>query len=236
MKEVFFSKVVEPGPIELDEEESHHVRVKRIKRGEEIILTDGKGKIGYGRLERIEKRAVISVFRIEKEENKPSRIGVGIPLLKGNSMDEAIRNAVEFGADIIYPYISSRTVVKMVEPEEKLLRWKRIAISSCKVARRFFFPSVEEILPFDKIISLHGWDARMLLYEEEKERRLGSVENLLRQNILVVLGPEGGFTKEEVEKAVKRGFITVSLGKRIFRSASVPSYILSIISFVRNEA
>lgn len=233
MGEVFFSEVIKEGLVQLSKEETHHMRVKRIKKDEEVIITDGRGGVGYGRLKGIGERAEVLVERVEIEPNKENPLGLCIPLLKGRKMDELIRTSVELGVDIIYPFVSSRTVVRPKESDKKVMRWKKVIISSSKTARRFRFPRIEDIVDFDLIISLKGWETKVMLWEREKNLPLSKIAEYLKKKSLFLIGPEGGFSDEEVEKARKAGFITVSLGKRLLRSSSVPLYLLSIISFLR---
>jgi len=233
MVEVFFSERVEEGLIKLNEEETHHIRVKRITPEEEIIITDGKGKVGYGRLKGIGDGALVLVERVEVEEKKENPLGFCIPLLKGKSTDEVIRTAVELGVDVIYPFISSRTVARPKEGEKKIERWRKIILSSSKVARRFTFPELQKIMNFQEVISLKNWDTKIILWEREKNVTLSRVAERLKKKTLVLMGPEGGLSDEEVEMALKQGFIPVSLGKRILRSSTVPFYVLSVISFLR---
>jgi len=233
MDEVFFSEIVKEGLIKLNEEETHHMRVKRIKPEEEVIITDGMGKIGYGKLKGIKDGALVFVEKIEVEPKKDNPLGFCIPLLKGEKMDEVIRTSVELGVDVIYPFISSRTIVKPKDEDKKIERWKKIVLSSSKVARRFTFPEVEKIRNFREVVSLKDWSTKLMLWEKEKNLTLSNVAERLKEKTLLLIGPEGGFSDDEVEIALKNGFMTVSIGKRILRSSTVPFYVLSVISFLR---
>jgi 16S rRNA (uracil1498-N3)-methyltransferase len=72
-----------------------------------------------------------------------------------------------------------------------------------------------------------------MLWEKEKSLTLSNVAESLKEKTLILMGPEGGFSEDEVEMALKNGFITVSMGNRILRSSTVPFYILSVVSFLR---
>jgi len=233
MAEVFFSEIVKEGLIKLNEEETHHIRVKRIKPEEEVIITDGMGKIGYGKLKGIKNGALIFVEKIDVEPKKENPLGFCVPILKGENMDEVIRTSVELGVDVIYPFISSRTIVHPKEEGRKVERWKKIVLSSSKVARRFTFPEVEKIRNFHEVVSLKNWNTKLMLWEKEKSLTLSNVAESLKEKTLILMGPEGGFSEDEVEMALKNGFITVSMGNRILRSSTVPFYILSVVSFLR---
>jgi 16S rRNA (uracil1498-N3)-methyltransferase len=233
MAEVFFSERIEEGLVKLNEEETHHIKVKRIKPEEEIIITDGRGRIGYGKLKGIKDGALILVERVEIEEKKENSLGLCVPLLKGKKMDEVIRTAVELGVDVIYPFISSRTVSRPKDAEKKAERWRKIVLSSSKVVRRFNFPDIQKIIDFHEVINLKNWNTKIILWEREKNLTLSHVAERLKEKVLVLMGPEGGFSDEEVQMALKNGFIPVSLGKRILRSSTVPFYVLSVISFLR---
>ncbi len=235
MAEVFFSPEIKEGLIKLNDEETHHMRVKRIRVDEGIILTDGRGKAGYGKLKEIKERALVFVERIEVEPKKENPTGLCIPLLKGEKMEEVIRISVELGVDFLFPFISSRTISRPKDEKKKIERWKKIILSSSKVARRFTFPEIEKIMDFRSVISLEGWQTKILFWEKEKDVTLHQVAEELKKKSLILMGPEGGFSDEEVNMAKKSGFLTVSLGKRILRSSTVPFYLLSVISFLRGD-
>ncbi|MCD6485890.1 MAG: 16S rRNA (uracil(1498)-N(3))-methyltransferase [Syntrophobacterales bacterium] len=213
--------------------------VLRLRKGDELILFDGMGH---------EYRTVIRDFYshnvcldiIGKEAIKlpVTRITLAQSLPKGSKIEMIIQKSTELGATRIVPFTSSRSIPRLTGARAtgKTARWRKIAIEASRQCGRGDVPEVSEIVSFDKMLSVsEGHDLRIILWEAEQ--KLGIREILTDEkhtgadSFFIVIGPEGGFSWEEIEKARQCGFIAASLGRLILRTETAPLAILSILQY-----
>lgn len=204
--------------------EAHHIRVVlRMAAGEKVILFDGTGNEYDARIQSIQPNSVffhITGTRTTTAEPQ-TQVTVAQALLKKKKMDGIIRQLTEIGIAQFIPFISKRSIPnpsgnKMATTRN---RWKTIAIEAVKQCRRSRPPKLWPITPFDDLMKTS--DKGIILWENATEPLAGqlaeaSINGLL--NLTLVLGPEGGFSEAEIEKARRNGFITASLGPRILRA------------------
>lgn len=213
--------------------------VLRMREGERIILFDGAGR-EYESIVHCIDRTWIDVKVIEKVEIP--RSGVNVTLLqalpKGSKMDFIVQKATELGVSTIIPFLSDRTVPKL-SPEKKshrVARWCDIAIEASRQCRRADIPSIQEILTFHEAVRMvEGVRYKIIFWEESPQKNLNdalkSVKEGKEDHIVVAIGPEGGFTAEEIGKAQQGGFVSVNLGRTIFKVETAVMVVLSIIQY-----
>jgi 16S rRNA (uracil1498-N3)-methyltransferase len=161
-------------------------------------------------------------------------LGQSIP--KGKKMDLIVQKAAELGTTAIMPFYSIRSIPRFnaKKEEEKINHWQRICVEAGKQSGRLPIPTVEPIQDVKQLAkrNFSGF-LKLILWEEEKERQLKKVlnQNSRRGPIVFLIGPEGGFAKEEVDIAVQNGFIATGLGKTILRTETVSIAILSILHY-----
>jgi 16S rRNA (uracil1498-N3)-methyltransferase len=153
-------------------------------------------------------------------------------------MDSIVQKATELGACRIIPFQSARSVPRLTvdKARARVSRWRSIATEAARQCGRADIPEVNDVLSFEEAIaSAEGKALKIIFWEEEIER---GIKHLLREkrcegarDISAIVGPEGGFSKEEVDSAVGRGFISVSLGKNILKVETAAVTILSIIQY-----
>jgi len=224
----------------LGEEYCAYLRdVLRLKEGDGLTLFDGVGH---------EYRAVIRTFTpgaaelevITKENIRlpETRITLAQSLPKGSKMEFIIQKATELGVRRIIPFISSRSIPRLTGTRAagKAARWRKVAVEASRQCGRGDVPEVSEIISFDEMLRTADGDAlRIILWEGEEQ--LGIREVLTDERyagvngFCVVIGPEGGFSWEEVEKAQKNGFLPTSLGRLILRTETAPLAVLSILQY-----
>jgi 16S rRNA (uracil1498-N3)-methyltransferase len=213
--------------------------VLRVKPGEQLLLLDGLGTRHVCSITEITAREVTARKIREETRSAESPLQVtlvqGIP--KGSRMDFIIQKSVELGVKKIIPLITDRSLVR---DTGKVLRWRKIARSAAQQSGRGKTPEVlppegfHEFLCGKQVDGLKALRKRgIILWEDETGRTLRKALEYFRQagEILLLVGPEGGFSKEEVDRAVDRGFITVSLGPRVLRTETAPLSALSIIQY-----
>jgi 16S rRNA (uracil1498-N3)-methyltransferase len=237
------------GRITITGEDVRHIRnVLRSVPGDKLELSDGAGTDFDTAIELIEKDAVV-VRILESTPNRtepPIDITLfqGIP--KADKMDFIIQKCIELGVKRIVPVMTTRTVVRFDNARDasaKAARWQRIAAEAAKQCDRGIISVIEEPVRFaDSLKLAEGSRLKLIPYEEETEGNLrfqlervkaeNSLENgQQRLEIAVFIGPEGGFTPEEVSKAVENGFKSVTLGPRILRTETAGIAVVSIIGY-----
>lgn len=221
----------------LGEDAFHISRVLRKGSGDIITLCDGAGKdyscrITAGFPERIDFE-IISSFDSESEAALKLRLFVA--LSKGDKLEYVIQKCVELGVFEIIPFVSSRCVVKLSgkDSSRKVERWQRIAYEASKQSGRGIIPRVHDVLSFNEMIkSAVSSENALFLFEGERESSLkNALDSCVGESLSIVIGPEGGFSLDEVERAVDNGLVSVSLGKRILRCETAPVCAVSAIMF-----
>ena len=230
--------------IEIKEEDIKHIKnVLRKEINDEIEICNQENGDNYKcKIEQINQEN-IKCRIIEKIENrKESQIYVNIyqGLPKAYKMELIIQKSVELGVYRIIPTNMKRCIVKIEAKEEhkKIERWQKISEVAAKQSGRNLIPKVENITNVKKISNeLEQYDILLVAYEEEQENTLKQELVKIKQekkeklNIGIVIGPEGGIDKEEIEILKQSGAKIVTLGQRILRTETVALNILSIIMY-----
>ena len=225
------------------EDVNHLKNVLRMKEGEEISLTvPGDGN---------EYRCAISGFMDDKVEldllfvkecdvELPGRITVYQALPKADKMELIITKAVELGAARIVPVATSRAVVRLDETkaEKKVARWNAISEAAAKQSKRAYIPEVSRVLTMPEALAdCAAFEHKIIPYELADPKSMEQTREAVRNikpgsEVAVFIGPEGGFTKEEMGSAIQSGFTPVTLGHRILRTETASLVVLSWINFV----
>ena len=161
------------------------------------------------------------------DENNECEIDITVimSLIKNDKFDFAIQKLTEIGVKRIVPYVARRSVVKQGKGNNKLDRLKKIAREASEQSHRNVIP---EICDFIDIKDLEKYKSEVNLIAYEKEEKLISdLKNI--KSVSIIIGPEGGFEKEEVEEIVDLGFSSISLGKRILRAETAAIYLSSLL-------
>ena len=216
---------------ELPEEEAWHlIKVLRKKQGDKIHLVDGRGKEYLGEIRGIKKsgrkiEVKVLICKVLREEvPSPFKVKVLMPLLKGDKKDFLIEKLTELGADVILPYFSRFTEAK---PKENLMeRFQKKAISAIKQCGRLWLPEIENPQELTKLLEKLKKEKGLFLWASEK----GNQEIPFQaQNIVLISGPEGGFSPEE-EALLKEKFIPIRLSPYILRAETACISLMSLIS------
>jgi 16S rRNA (uracil1498-N3)-methyltransferase len=212
---------------------SHICTVLRLQTGDKIQVLDGKGSLYVVQLgdvkAKLVKGEIISSEKVNTES--PLTIHLGQSLIKGNKFDVVLRKSVELGVKTITPLMTERTVVKS-NGNKKIGRWQKIAEESCKQCGRSSIPKVSESIIKLDVFCQQGSEAdlKLMFWELESENGLKDINpEKTPSSVSVLIGPEGGFTIEEVETARSHGFQTVGLGPRILRAETAPLVVLSLL-------
>jgi 16S rRNA (uracil1498-N3)-methyltransferase len=159
-------------------------------------------------------------------------------LPKSGKMDVIIQKATELGVHRIIPFISHRCVPRLDEEKAwaRQGRWQKIAMEAARQCRRAHIPDIAPILSFADMLTQASSDSfRMILWEEEMTADIRSLLTLasgaLETGCVVAVGPEGGFTAEEIDQAKGAGFVTASLGRHVLRTETASLAAIAIIHY-----
>lgn len=235
------------GVIRITGEDAHHIsRSLRMAVGEAVTVCDMQKTEYECVLERFEPDAVYARILSERpSDTEPLfRATVYQALPKGDKLDSIIQKAVECGVSRLVPFESSRCVVRVKSEAEgkKTERRQRIAAEASKQSGRAMLPEVTPTVSFDEMLREAAQaDLCLFCYEGDGTLPLGRAipEELLRQRISageaptvsIVIGSEGGFSVEETERATAAGMTLCGLGKRILRTETAASFVLSCLVY-----
>lgn len=208
--------------IRLDDQAAHHlVRVLRAKIGDDLILFNGQGGEYSAVISHIDKKKVeVDVLDfIPREVESPVRIHLAQGVARGEKMDFVVQKAVELGVAHITPLISERCNVRLdSEREEKRLQhWRAITISACEQSGRNRLPPISPMIAFKDWVSTVQADLKFVL-SPHVENKLPINQLPANATVLLLIGPEGGLSEEEVSSAIQRGFLPLNLGPRVLRT------------------
>lgn len=212
--------------------------VLRLKEGDEVSIMDSKSKEYSAKIVSMGKDTVNVELIAEKHPKSESKVKLtvaqGIP--KNPKMDLVVQKATELGVLRIIPTKTERSIVKIESEKEeaKVNRWQKIAKEAAEQSGRLIIPFIESIRDLKEVLRLCGdFDKCIMLWEMEKENTIKKFlqENKGIKSLLVLIGPEGGFSHDEVELAKSSGFITVSIGSRILRTETASIAVLSMIDY-----
>ncbi len=221
--------------IDLTEQYQHIAKVLRMRVGDQLIACCGDGLEHLCIITHIDNTTVVAHI-----DNSSTSIGENtysttlyMGVLKGDKNDLVVQKAVELGVDKIVLFDSKYTVSDI--KENKLVRLSRIAFEAGKQCGRAVIVEVSSC-NFN-CIDLSRHQLSLVCYERQLEGSLASVvaSRNYPQDIAIVVGSEGGFDKEEVEKLVIQGGIAVTLGSRILRAETAPLYVLSVLHSLYGE-
>ena len=229
-----------------DKDVNHIKKVLRKNIEDEITICNENTKQDYlCKITNIEENEITCKILKELETNVESNIEVSIfqGLPKADKMELIIQKSVELGVHDITPIEMKRCVVKLKEKDKtkKIERWQKISEVAAKQCGRNYIPKINNIENLKEISEkIKDYDAVLVAYEEEKENTLKNELKLLKKDnkennkkikIAIVIGPEGGMDKEEINTLEKNGAKIITLGKRILRTETVALNILSIIMY-----
>lgn len=211
-------------------EDARHIgKVLRMACGDEVTLCDKEGTDYICKINEITKETV--TLSVTESMPCPAELGVKITLYqcipKSGKMDSIIQKATELGACEIVPVLSKRCVAKGEKPE----RWQKIAYEAAKQCGRGIIPSVRNTVSFDEAVEeLSKKDLAFFPYEDASDGKL--FYDGCAQSIGFIVGPEGGFDLSEVEKARNAGIKICTLGKRILRTETAGSAVISVLAYL----
>jgi 16S rRNA (uracil1498-N3)-methyltransferase len=235
---MFFFETLGEELITLDEDNSKHIiNVLRMQNGDELLLTDGKGKKATAVIvDDNRKKCVVKVQRLERDRERERKVTIAISLVKNSSRFEwFLEKATEIGVDEIIPLLCERT-------EKEKFRFDRmqgILISAMLQSQQCWLPVLHQPTEFGSIIQSNNYQQKFIAHCEHTNKQQltdlpGHYSGLAGRptSQLMLIGPEGDFTSTEIKAALENGFTPVSLGNTRLRTetAGIVSAVLLKIS------
>ena len=216
--------------------DAEHVRVLRLRPGEDVILCDGQGtdykcRLVYADKEQAEAE-IIEVVPCPAEPSVKVTVLCGLP--KGDKTDYIIQKCVEAGASEIGFFLSDRCVARPEAPEKKLERWQRIAEEAAKQSGRGIIPQLRWAGDFAGALDAAlKTELPLFLYETGEREGLDTVleANKSVKTAAIITGPEGGFAEFEAKLAKIAGLRICSMGERILRCETAPVVAVSALMY-----
>jgi 16S rRNA (uracil1498-N3)-methyltransferase len=205
-------------------DEAHHaVAVRRLRVGEQVVLTDGAGTRVTGPVASTGKRAfALTVAQLERDDAPAPALVVVQAIPKGERGELAVEVLTEIGAARIVPWAASRSVAvwKGERAERSLSRWRATAREAAKQARRSWLPEVTPMATTAEVAALVGGATTAVVLHEEGVASLAAVQVPPEGELVLVVGPEGGLAGEELAAFEAAGALTVRLGAEVLRTST----------------
>ena len=232
--------------IDIIEDDVNHIKnVLRLEVEDKIEVCDINNSNNYlCKIIELNKKYVkceiIEEIKNNNETNLYLHIFQGIP--KAEKMETIIQKTTEIGVSEITPLIMQRCITKLDNKTslKKVERWQKIAEVAAKQSKRDKIPIINLPINIKNVYEkLANYDIVLIAYEEEKDNAIKKILNKVpkKENlkIAIIIGPEGGITKEEIKELSNENVKTVSLGKRILRTETAPIVLASIIMYEFDE-
>ncbi|OKY76009.1 MAG: hypothetical protein BM485_06565 [Desulfobulbaceae bacterium DB1] len=214
--------------------EAHHLcKVLRLQAGAAVELLDGRGAVYQAEVAQTGHDVFLTILSREIHQPDSPSLTIAQGLLKGQKMDFLAQKANELGVTAFLPFSSDHCAV--TPPKEmKRSRWEKIVLESCKQCGRPVPLQLGEVVHFNTLLAEStGYDKKIILWEKETESRLHDIGPPASSlSVIALIGPEGGFSKEEVNRAELAGFLPVSLGKRTLRAETAALSAMAVLQFL----
>ncbi len=239
-----------PGPWEsqkpntLSPEAAHHLRVRRIQVGEAFPVFDGKGQVAQAKLLSLSGKTgqvELSAMQTDTHRETPYAITLAQGLAGGDKMDWIVEKAVETGTQIIAPLQCERSILKLTRSsdleraQKRVTHWEAIVQAACEQCDRTVFASIEPIQTFENYLKASPQATLKLLLSPDAKQTMHSVLiDQDPQDIVLMIGPEGGHSPEEEEAAQAAGYQIVSLGERVLRTETAGIVAITTVHSIWN--
>jgi 16S rRNA (uracil1498-N3)-methyltransferase len=214
-------------------------QVMRLKHGDKINIFDGFGCEFEAVIKSYSTKTVyIELGKIIPTADKKIRIILAQAIPKAGKLDTIVKSAAELGVDVIIPFDAARSVGRIADEKSslKVARWQKIAGEAARCCHSSHIAKVSKVSSFADMLTSASDDAlRLIFWEEESQKTIKDILTYkafaTTKDFFVVIGPEGGFSKDEVTMAKEAGFISVSLGRQILKVETAAAAIISILQY-----
>lgn len=218
-------------------EAKHILSVLRHGAGDQIDVVDGRGTKYRVMIEEVSRDFLQGrILSRSRMENEPDcHVTLAQAVCRKERMDFLVEKATEIGAWSIIPIVTERNLVKVDDPSRekaKIERWRRVAIAAMKQSLRSVLPEIHDVTPFAQLLpQIHDYDLYLIASLDKDAKDLRECEQLkTRPNrVLLIVGPEAGFSEEELTQAKTQGAMPISLGHRRLRTETAGVVFLSLV-------
>ena len=215
----------------------HVVRVLRLREGAELLLTDGKGHEYEGTIAQVDEHAVHVTLRRERPgvaEPTP-RLTLIFGLARGGRSEFVIQKTTELGVTRLVPALCARSTARPSDVARKHLRWTEIARQAARQCGRAHLPAVEPAAALAEALGVETSASALRLVAAPEAPPLSRIETELRadrEEVVMVVGPEGGLDEAELALCEKAGFLPVGLGPLTLRTETAPLVLVSLVAYL----
>lgn len=220
--------------LDLEKEDYHHIlNVMRMKRKDLVRIVYG-GEVYLCEIRELGNPVKFRVINKINSKNEDVNVSVAFSIIKEQKLDYLLQKASEVGALEFIPVITRRTVVKTDENKmsSKIIRWQKICKEAAEQSWQTRIPKVCNVTNLKSLTTM-DYDVKLVCSLNENTQNIKKViQNINKYDkILIVIGPEGGFEKDEEKLLIENGFISVSLGKNVLRAETAPVVAISMINY-----
>jgi 16S rRNA (uracil1498-N3)-methyltransferase len=228
------------GTARLDADEARHLsQVLRLGAGDEVAVFDGDGREYRGRVEQVARDGA-SVRLIAAQDPAPEpavRVTLAQAALKGEKMDDVVRDATMMGVAAVEPLVTEHTA-SFLKAGHAPERWRRIAVASAKQCRRAVVPRIGAGMTLDDWLASDRAPLKVLLVEPSASvegHPAAVLQGARPPAASILIGPEGGWSTREIESAVANGYLPITLGRRTLRADAVPVVALGVLQYLWSD-
>ncbi len=229
--ELFYCNTINETHAIFDEQESTHcIRVLRHKAGDRIIFTDGKGKRYVGGIETPHpKNCVVKIESSEEEQAAHAHLHIAIAPPKAiDRFEWFLEKATELGVNEVTPLLCRYSERKHLNME----RCEKILVSSMKQSNRLFVPQFNAMMAYNSFMQQPLTGTKLIAHCEPSEKKMMKNIAPFNTKITILIGPEGDFSKEEIEKAVSEKFEEITLGEKRLRTETAAIHVCSAVNLL----
>jgi 16S rRNA (uracil1498-N3)-methyltransferase len=239
----FFAPSLDPGDetVLLPRDEGEHLtRVLRLGVGDTVAVFDGRGHEWIAKVASVLRRdvRVQLLSRADAAAEPQVAITIAQAVLKGEKMDDVVRDAVMLGVTAVQPVVTRRTetTVAALVRGARVERWRRVALASVKQSRRAVLPDIRLPLTLETVFEEPAAALRLMLVEPSTTAAVEPLSAFQNHqppaDVMLFIGPEGGWTEPEWAAARAHGIRLVTLGRRTLRADAVPVAAISVLQFL----
>jgi 16S rRNA (uracil1498-N3)-methyltransferase len=206
----------------------HLVRVLRAHIGQQFDIATAEG-VRRGEIVSISDEEVVFALGERIQEQPVPQITLALAIYKFDRMEWALEKAVELGVERVVPFAGARSEKHLVQAAGKRVeRWRRIAMQAAEQSRRAQTPEIADVAALVEVLETPG--SRILLAESGERKSLkAALAQRVEDNVVLAIGPEGGWTPSELERFAKHGWIAASLGPSVLRAETAAIAALAIV-------
>jgi len=229
----YFSNLIKNNEYLLSDDDSYHIKkVMRMNIGNMIEIVDNK-KVMIGQITSFDPVKAKVIKELNEYNENDKKIILVQSLVNETKMDYVLQKGTELGVNEFYAFKAINSVIKENEKSnKKIIRWQKIVKEASEQSKRNIIPRVNDIIDIHELCMIKA-DVKLLLTVNEMTKNIKNILKSLKKcdTIIIVVGPEGGFTVDEERILTQNGYISTSLGGRVLRTETAGVAAISMINY-----